>query len=54
MNPDQSAMDQFDLDVRVTTPRELAGADAQQFGTTTLWKCTITNNCGITTSAPNN
>ena len=29
MNPDQAALDQFDLDVRVSNPREAAEADAQ-------------------------
>ncbi|SDM67391.1 FDLD family class I lanthipeptide [Allokutzneria albata] len=48
MNPD---LDQFDLDVRVSTPREL-GAEPQDL--TSLRTCVTCKNCGITTSAPGN
>ncbi|MCP3802263.1 FDLD family class I lanthipeptide [Allokutzneria sp. A3M-2-11 16] len=52
MNPD---LDQFDLDVRVSTPREQADGFATG-GTTTLRSCFTCGGgqCGITTSAPGN
>ena len=44
MNPDQSSMDQFDLDVRVSTPREFtADGDVQpQFTGTCLFTKALT------------
>ncbi|MFB9903864.1 FDLD family class I lanthipeptide [Allokutzneria oryzae] len=52
MNPDQSAMDQFDLDVRVTTPRELA--DGFAAGGISTAGCTSGMICSTPFVAPGN